>query len=324
MIVITGGAGFIGSVLAWKFNSIGRKDLILVDQHAKNSLKWKNVEKRQFEDYLEYDDFITKLERGIFSNRVHTIFHMGACSDTTEKNAEFLKTNNLEYSQRITRWCLDNKAYLCYASSAATYGDGSMGFSDQDKLTHKLSALNLYGQSKLDFDIWALRNGFEKKITGFRFFNVYGPNEYHKGHMRSLVDKGYEQISTTGKLKLFKSYKPEYVDGGQLRDFVYVKDVVDVMLWFYHEPHIKGIFNLGTGRAQSWNDLAQALFKAMNRASNVEYVDMPENIRGQYQYYTQADLLKFRSTGCPIEFQDVRAGVTDYVTRHLSLADPYL
>lgn len=324
MIVITGGAGFIGSVLAWKFNEIGENDLFIVDQKAEGSPKWNNVKNRRFVHYAESDDFLTRLERGDWNGKIRAIFHMGACSDTTEMDTAFLRRNNSEYSERLATWCLKNNAYLCYASSAATYGDGALGFSDDDKLTPHLKPLNPYGQSKLDFDNWVLQHGYEKKITGFRFFNVYGPNEYHKGAMRSLAHKGFEQIMSTGKLKLFKSYRKEYPDGGQKRDFVYVKDVVDAMLWFYQHPEHKGIFNLGSGKAQSWNDLADALFHACKKPKHIDYIDMPDSIKNQYQYFTEADLGKLRKTGCPVVFLNVMHGVMDYAHNYLAQKNPYL
>lgn len=324
MIVITGGAGFIGSVLAWKLNTLGRKDLILVDQKAEKSPKWVNVKKRAFEDYLESDAFISEVESGRLNGKVEALFHMGACSDTTEKDRKFLKENNTDYSRRLAEWSLKNNVYFAYASSAATYGAGEHGFSDDDALTPKLKPLNPYGQSKLDFDVWVLQNGLQKKLTGFRYFNVYGPNESHKGAMRSLAQKGFEQIRKDGKISLFRSYKPEVADGGQKRDFVYVKDVVDAMIWFQGHPEKKGIFNLGSGKAQSWNDLAAALFKAMGKPKQIEYVDMPESIRQQYQYFTEADLTKFHATGCPQVFRNLEAGVGDYVREHLSKPDPIL
>lgn len=324
MIVITGGAGFIGSVLAWKFNTLAKNELVIVDQKARNASKWKNIEKRKYEFYLESDEFLDRLEHKEFKGKIQAIFHMGACSDTTEMDREFLLKNNTEYTQHLANWCIQNGVYFAYASSAATYGNGEFGFNDDDKLTSKLKPLNPYGQSKLDFDDWAIKNNIHKMITGYRFFNVYGPNESHKGHMRSLVQKGYEQILKEGKLRLFKSYKPEYADGGQLRDFIYVKDTVDAMIWFYQNPKIKGIYNLGTGKAQSWNDLASALFKAMGKPKNIEYIDMPENLRNQYQYFTEADLTKLRATGCPTVFHNLEVSVKDYVHNHLSKKDAYL
>ncbi len=324
MIVITGGAGFIGSALVWKLNELSRKDLIIVDQNAKKSPKWNNIKNHSFDTYLESDEFIGRLEKKEFNGKIKAIFHMGACSDTTEMNKDFLRKNNSGYSERITGWAIQNKVYLCYASSAATYGDGSLGFSDDDALTPRLKPLNPYGQSKLDFDRWVLRNGYEKSITGFRFFNVYGPNEYHKGHMRSMIHKGFDQIRENGKIRLFKSYKKEYADGGQQRDFVYLKDAVDTMAWFYQNPQWKGIYNLGTGKAQSWNELADALFKACGKQKNIEYIEMPKNIKSRYQYFTQANMSKFGKTGCPVKFKDLEEGAKDYVQNYLLKPDPCL
>jgi ADP-L-glycero-D-manno-heptose 6-epimerase len=324
MIAITGAAGFIGSVLAWRLNQLGHKDLLLVDQKAKNSPKWNNVKKRQFDIYLESDEFIKGLESKQITAKIDAIFHLGACSDTTEMDRNYLRENNTEYSERLAQWALANGAYFAYASSAATYGDGEMGFSDDDMLTPKLSPLNPYGQSKLDFDRWVLNHHFQNKVTGFRYFNVYGPNEYHKGHMRSMVQKGFEQVMKEGKLRLFKSYRPEYPDGGQKRDFIYVKDTVEAMLWFYRNPKIKGIYNLGSGKAQSWNELAEAIFKACGKPKNIEYIEMPENLRNQYQYFTEADLKKLREVGCTTKFQALDGAVKDYVQTHLLQKDAYL
>ena len=324
MIVITGGAGFIGSVLVWKFNQMGRKDLLVVDQGAQGSFKWDNLKKLSYELYLESDVFLSCLRKGDFKKKITAILHMGACSDTTEMDTAFLKRNNSGYSERIAQWAVDNNIYLAYASSAATYGAGEQGFSDDDIKTPHLKPLNPYGQSKLDFDNWVLRHGFEKRITGFRFFNVYGPNEYHKGAMRSMVHKGFQQIMETGKIRLFKSYKNEYPDGGQKRDFIYAKDTVDAMIWFYENPRWKGIYNLGTENAQSWNELADALFKACGKPKNIEYIEMPDSIKNQYQYFTQADLVKLRKTGCPTLFRNLDGGVSDYVKNYLLKEDPYL
>ncbi len=324
MILITGAAGFIGSVLAWKLNKLGNKDLLLVDQAAKNSPKWKNLEKKNYSLYFEYDEFLRQLQDNEWKGKISAIFHLGACSDTTEMNRDFLRKNNTEYSKILAQWAIENRVYFAYASSAATYGDGKLGFSDADSLTQKFKPLNPYGQSKLDFDVWVLKHGYQNKITGFRYFNVYGPNEYHKGAMRSLAQKGFEQVQKEDKLKLFKSYRKEYPDGGQKRDFIYVKDVVDAMIWFYEHPNVHGIFNLGSGKAQSWNDLAHALFKACEKKVAIEYIDMPENLKNQYQYFTEADLTKLRRAGCPTVFRNLEAGVGDYVRSYLLQKDPIL
>ena len=324
MIVVTGGAGFIGSVLVWKLNALGHKDILVVDDRAENSPKWNNIKNHSFSLYLDSEPFINRLESGEWNGKISAIFHMGACSSTTEMDKEYLRRNNSGYSERIARWCLQNNVYLSYASSAATYGDGELGFSDEDLKTPSLKPLNPYGQSKLDFDMWVLKNGYEKKLTGFRFFNVYGPNEYHKGSMRSMVQKGFEQVQSEGKIRLFKSYKKEYADGGQMRDFVYVKDIVEAMIWFYQNPQVKGIYNLGAGKAQSWNELAHAIFKACGKKPMIEYVEMPESIKNQYQYFTEADLGKLRATGCPTHFSNLDQGVNDYVVNYLLKTDPYL
>ncbi len=321
MIAVTGAAGFIGSVLVARLNDMGHDDIVAVDQNAHQSPKWGNLSKKRYKLYLESGEFLERLEKGEFNGRLNTIFHLGACSDTTEKNADFLKKNNTEYSERVASWSVAQGAYLAYASSAATYGAGELGFSDNDALTPRLKPLNLYGQSKLAFDQWVLKNNLQTKITGFRFFNVYGPNEYHKGDMRSLVLKGFEQVQAAGKLRLFKSYKKEYSDGGQKRDFIYVKDAVEAVLWFHAHPDKKGIFNLGTGRAQTWNDLADALFKACGKPKTIEYIDMPDSIKNQYQYFTEADLTKLRKAGCPTVFHGLEESVRDYVSSYLSKQD---
>lgn len=324
MIVVTGAAGFIGSVLVWKLNGLGIRDIIAVDQKAENSPKWDNLKKKGFDSYYESDEFIERLEKKEFNGKITAIFHMGACSDTTETDLSFLRKNNSEYSERIARWCLENNATLSYASSAAVYGAGELGFSDEDGLAGQLKPLNPYGQSKLDFDRWVLGHGYQNRFVGFRFFNVYGPNEYHKGPMRSMVQKGFEQLRDTGKLRLFKSYKTEYPDGGQKRDFLYVKDAVDTLMWFYQNPKWKGIYNLGTGKAESWNELAKALFEACGKTPAIEYIEMPENIKNQYQYFTESVPDKLQKTGCPLRFHSLKSGVKDYVRNHLAKASPYL
>lgn len=324
MIVVTGGAGFIGSVLARRLNALGHRDLLIVDQGAKGTLREKNLSKIQHRTYCDSNSFISRLEGGVFDGQIDAIFHQGACSSTTEMDRAFLAENNTTYTRRLAEWCVARGIYFSYASSAATYGAGELGYSDADELTPRLKPLNPYGQSKLDFDNWAIQTGFHQKITGFRYFNVYGPNEYHKADMRSVVHKGFEQIRDTGGIRLFKSYKPEYPDGGQMRDFIYVKDVIEAVLWFWKNPSKKGILNLGTGHAQSWNDLADGLFAAMGKPRQIQYIEMPENLRGQYQYFTEADMGKLRAAGCPVTFRDLASGIDDYVKNHLNQHDPIL
>jgi ADP-L-glycero-D-manno-heptose 6-epimerase len=324
MIIVTGGAGFIGSVLVWKLNALGRKDILVVDHKAEGSPKWKNLKDREFSDYLEAGDFLEIVQKKGAVDGVEAVFHIGACTDTTEMDEEYLTRNNVEYSKAVTRWALEKKARLIYASSAATYGAGELGYSDQDGMTPRLKPLNPYGESKRQFDLWVLQKGLEKQIAGFKFFNVFGPNEYHKGHMRSVVHKGYGQIKQEGKIRLFKSYRPEYKDGEQLRDFVYVKDVVEALVWFWKDPGKNGIYNLGTGSAKSWNCLAQAIFSALGLETNIEYIDMPGNLRDQYQYHTQADLSKLRAAGYSEPFERFEDSVKDYVLNYLEKPDPYL
>ena len=262
MIVITGAAGFIGSCLAWKLNETGRRDLLLVDHDANQPPKIYNLKSRKFVDYLEKDAFARELGKGRWTQDIEAIFHLGACSDTLETDKEYLWENNVRYSQRLAEWAFKEGKRFLYASSAATYGDGSRGYSDDETKLPELEPLNLYGQSKHLFDVWVLENKLERKFVGFKFFNVFGPNEYHKAHMRSVVHKGYHEIKKEGKMRLFRSYKKEYADGEQKRDFIYVKDAVEVMMWFFEHP-VTGIFNLGRGKAETWNELARAMFAAL-------------------------------------------------------------
>ncbi|MBC8102658.1 MAG: ADP-glyceromanno-heptose 6-epimerase [Cytophagales bacterium] len=324
MIIVTGGAGFIGSALVWKLNAEGISDILVVDELGTDE-KWKNLVKRQFAEYQEKDPFLAAVEADSLPAKVEAIVHLGACSATTERNASYLITNNYQYTQTLARWAVGKGVRFIYASSAATYGDGALGFDDHDALIPKLQPLNMYGYSKQLFDLWAIRNGFDKQTAGVKFFNVYGPNEYHKDFMTSLVHKAYGQIQETGTLKLFRSEKPEYADGEQKRDFVYVKDCVDVLHWLLQNPSANGIFNLGSGKARSWNDLASAIFAAMDRERNIAYVDLPETLRGKYQYFTEATTHKLRALGCPMDFPNLEDRVADYVRGYLRREeDPYL
>lgn len=323
MIVVTGGVGFIGSAFVWKLNEEGIDDILIVDNLG-SSDKWKNLVKRRFNDYLHKESFLEMVLADKIPFPVEAIVHMGACSSTTERNAEYLMRNNYLYSRAVAVWAMKNEVRLIYASSAATYGDGSQGFSDDDSVTPALQPINMYGYSKQLFDMGVLKNGLEKKMAGIKFFNVFGPNEYHKGDMRSMIHKAFGQIQQSGRVKLFKSHKPEYTDGGQLRDFVYVKDCVNVLWWLYQNPGVVGIFNLGTGKARTWNDLAGAVFSAMGMQPQIEYFEMSEDIRGQYQYFTEARIEKLRAAGCPVEFHSLEESVRDYVSSHLRQKDPYL
>jgi ADP-L-glycero-D-manno-heptose 6-epimerase len=322
MIVVTGGAGFIGSAIVWKLNNMGVDRIVIVDALGKGD-KWKNLNGLRYEDFLHKDDFMALVLRRAVPFKVTAIIHMGACSSTTEKDADFLMYNNIHYSQELAKFCLESGARFIYASSAATYGDGSNGYTDDETALNSLRPLNMYGYSKHFFDLWIKRNGLIDKVAGVKFFNVYGPNEYHKGEMRSVIHKAFGQVLETGKVKLFKSYNTGYPDGGQKRDFIYVKDAVDMALYFLEHDERNGIYNIGTGRAQTWVELVSALFEAMGLPINIEFIDMPEEIRGKYQYFTEASLDKLREAGYDKPVMSVSEGVSDYVKNYL-LKDHYL
>jgi len=320
--IVTGGAGFIGSGFVWELNRMGTRDIIIVD-NLDCSEKWKNLVNLSFQDYEHKDTFLEVLEKDKLPG-VEAVIHLGACSSTTETNADYLIHNNLRYSQRLAAFCRKKRARFIYASSAATFGDGKAGFSDDPEQMERLKPMNMYGYSKHLFDLWLYRLGWINSVAGLKFFNVYGPNEYHKGEMQSVVRKAYFQIQETGKVKLFKSYHPDYAHGEQKRDFIYLKDCLKVMAWLVEHSEVNGIFNLGSGRADSWNNLAGAVFAALDLQPRIEYIDMPEAIRSKYQYYTRARMDRLCSAGCPVNFHSLRQGVKDYVQNHLALEDPYL
>ena len=323
MIVVTGGAGFIGSAFVWKLNQEGIDDIIIVDNLG-TSDKWKNLVNLRFVEYLHKDDFFQVLGADRLPFKPSVIIHLGACSSTTERDADYLWRNNYLYSCKIADWAIKSQARFIYASSAATYGDGSQGFSDTDALIPALRPINMYGYSKQIFDRWVLKRKAQERVAGIKFFNVFGPNEYHKGDMRSVVHKAFGQIRETGKVQLFKSGRPEYPDGGQMRDFVYVKDCVEVLWWLMQRDDVNGIFNLGTGQARSWNDLIRAVFAAMQREPKIDYIDMPSDLEQQYQYFTEAKMEKLKATGCPVAFRTLEDAVRDYVVQHLQEKDPHL
>jgi ADP-L-glycero-D-manno-heptose 6-epimerase len=311
-IIVTGGAGFIGSQLVAGLNRKGHTNITIVDALG-TGMKWKNLVGLQYENFIHKKEFLcTMAARGYFRD-VKAVFHMGACSATTELDADYLMTNNVHYSIALAEASLKAKARFIYASSAATYGLGEKGYSDDHRALSTLKPLNMYGYSKHLFDLWALRHKHLKDIVGLKFFNVFGPHEHHKESMRSMILKAFEQIQATGQVKLFKSTHPQYVDGGQMRDFVYVKDCVDVMLWLLDTPRVKGIFNLGTGTARTWNDLAAAVFAAMGKPHAITYIDMPQSLQGQYQDFTQADMTKLRAAGYRKPFTSLEAAVQDYI-----------
>ena len=323
MIIVTGGAGFIGSAFVWKLNQEGIDDIVIVDRLG-TSDKWKNLVNLRFVNYILKDEFYDLIYNDTLSFDVEAIIHMGACSSTTERDADYLWQNNFAYTGLLAEWALEHNIRFIYASSAATYGDGSLGFSDDHDKIKALKPINMYGYSKQVFDLRVLRESWENRIAGLKFFNVFGPNEYHKGDMASVVFKAFHQIKETGKVKLFKSYHPEYKDGGQMRDFVYIKDCIEVMWWLFNNKDVNGIFNLGTGKARTWNDLIRAVFDAMQLRTNIEYIEMPEALRDQYQYFTEAQMNKLKDAGCPVDFSSLEDSVRDYVVNYLQEDDPYL
>ncbi len=324
MLVVTGGGGFIGSVLAAALNEAGHDRLVIVDRFG-SSEKWRNIAKREFLDILPIDGLLPWLDR--YGGEVDTVFHLGANSSTFETDADAIIAGNLNYSIALWRWCAAAGKPLVYASSAATYGDGTAGFDDGVDLA-RLRPLNLYGWSKHAFDRWAAREAARghapPRWFGLKFFNVFGPNEYHKGEMRSLVAKNYARVAAGEAVRLFKSYRPDFADGGQLRDFVYVKDCVAALLHLWRQGRASGLYNIGSGRARSFADLIGALAAACGRAPRIEYVDMPEALRPTYQYFTEAPLGRLRAAGYDGQFTPLEAAVADFVAGYLARPDPYL
>lgn len=311
-IIVTGGAGFIGSAVVSRLNELGYDDILIVDSLDETD-KWKNLVPLRFADYIDAYDLMDDLDE--FKD-ADVVFHLGACSSTTETDADYMIRNNYQYTQDLARWSVKNDIRFIYASSAATYGDGSAGMDDGTDELNRLRPLNIYGYSKHLFDRFAALNGMFEKIVGLKYFNVFGPNESHKGDMRSLVNKAFEQINSTGTLQLFKSANPDYADGEFGRDFVYVKDAVEMTLHFL-ENDAGGLFNVGSGRMNTWNALADAIFKALDRPRSVEFIDMPEHLRDRYQYHTQADLTRIREAGYTAETTPLDSAVADYVRNYL-------
>ena len=313
MIVVTGAAGFIGSCIVAQLNRRGIKDLVLVDRWDPDGLMKKNLEGKAYAKFYDKCDFLQLILSDGISEDVQAVIHMGACSSTTGQDRAYYQRNNFEYSCHVARWALRKKSRLIYASSAATYGDGAKGYSDSIESIRTCKPLNYYGESKQKFDEWVLDNQLDDKVVGLKFFNVFGPNEYHKGDMRSVIAKAYEKVVSEGRMMLFKSYRSEYADGAQMRDFIYVKDVVDVVEFFLSKPGINGIYNVGTGHARTWNDVARALFAAAGRPADIEYIPMPEILRDKYQYFTEADMARLRKAGYTKPFTPLEDSVRDYV-----------
>ena len=315
MIIVTGAAGFIGSCLIAKLNSNNFNAIIAVDEFdtpAKN----KNLEGKNIQEFVHRDVFIEWLDKNF--EEVEFIFHIGAKTDTTEFDSDLLNRMNTQYTKDIWKRCIDYQIPVVYASSAATYGLGEYGYDDNEADIQNLKPLNPYGQSKQDFDVWALEQSKTPFFwAGLKFFNVYGPNEYHKGRMASVIWHAYNQINDTGGMKLFRSHNPDYIDGGQMRDFVYVKDVVNVCYWLMHHRKNSGIYNLGSGKARTFLDLTRATFKAMDITENISFIDTPVDIRDKYQYFTEANMNKLKSIGYDTPFYSLEEGVEDYVSNFL-------
>jgi ADP-L-glycero-D-manno-heptose 6-epimerase len=316
-VLVTGAAGFIGSALVHELNARGVTRIVVSD-HLGNDEKWRNLAPLVFEDYLPPDKLLGDLKKDAASHgKFQACFHLGACSSTTATDAAYVMENNFGFTRSLCRWALETGVRFIYASSAATYGDGSAGMDDKNENLRAFRPLNLYGYSKHLFDLYAQKQRILPKIVGLKYFNVFGPNEYHKGDMRSLVCKAYDQIVATGKIRLFKSYKPEYADGAQMRDFVYVKDAVAMTLHLAESSAAAGLYNIGAGVARTWNDLANSLFSALNIPASIEFIEMPESIRNQYQYYTCADISKLRSTNYKAPTTPLEDAVRDYAVNYL-------
>ena len=330
MIIVTGAAGFIGSAIVWQLNQLGRKDILISDK-LKTEEKWNNISKMNYYDWIDRDELFEFLETT--EMKIEAIVHMGACSATTEKDADFLMKNNYEYTKKLWNYCTDKQIKFIYASSAATYGDGDKGYDDTISLEEheNLRPLNKYGYSKKIFDVWALKQDKTPKLwAGLKFFNVYGPNEYHKGRMASMIFHAYNQYKESGEVKLFTSHKEGYRDGEQLRVCVYIKDITKViafMLGINNESiTIKnGIYNLGTGSARSFYDLARTTLESMGATKeDIKFTPMPEDLRGKYQYFTEAKMSKLKENGYKEEFYSLEEGIKDYVVNYLLNEDKYL
>lgn len=318
LIVVTGGAGLIGSGVIWGLNQRNLNNIWLVDEEVSSGPKEKNLKNLSFQKQTNPQDFRELVKRKSNElNHIQTVIHLGACSSTTESNEAFLNDNNLAYTEDLCLWSLSRKVRFVYASSAATYGDGSMGMDDSTEEIVKFQPLNLYGWSKQKFDLLAQENRWLDRIVGLKYFNVYGPNEEHKGNMRSVVSKAYEQITQTGEMSLFKSLRPDYGDGEQMRDFLYVKDAVNMTIWLTANNQANGLFNLGSGKARTWLDLGRSIFMALRKEPAIRFIDMPETLRDKYQYFTEANITKLKNAGYNSQLFDLEDAVCDYVRNYL-------
>ena len=323
MYIVTGAAGLIGSGVIWGLNQRGIDKIIAVDNLGESD-KWKNLRALKYAEYEEKEDFREMIQDHTFDNKkIDAIIHMGACSSTTERDAGYLIDNNYKYTQELAAFAVANGIRFIYASSCATYGDGSQGYLDDESKIEDLRPMNMYGYSKQMFDLWAKRTGLLSKITGLKFSNVYGSNEIHKEEMRSVVCRAYEQISESGKMALFKSYIDEYADGEQMRDFIYIKDAVDMILFLMDRPDTCGLYNIGSGRAETWNALVTAAFEAMDKPVNIEYIEMPDHLRDRYQYYTKTEMGKLQALGYNKEATSLKDAIADYIGNY-RLQDKFL
>jgi ADP-L-glycero-D-manno-heptose 6-epimerase len=316
-ILVTGGAGFIGSALVWELNRRGCENIIVADRLGSDE-KWRNLVPLRFADYIDGQDLLDRVSSNADSlGRFDVVLHLGACSATTEKDSDFLMRNNFDYTRQLCQWAMAQSARFVYASSAATYGDGSRGMDDKMEDIHLLRPLNMYGYSKHLFDLHARRNGWLRRLVGLKYFNVFGPNEDHKADMRSVVHKAFGQIRDTGRLQLFRSHRPDYRDGEQMRDFLYVKDAVNMTLHLAQAPLASGLYNLGCGVAHTWLQLAHAIFAALERPPQIDFIDMPETLRAKYQYHTCADTTRLRQAGYTAPMTPLADSVMDYVRNYL-------
>ncbi len=323
LYVVTGGAGFIGSAFIARLNQAGITNIVVVDALGSDT-KWKNLVKLQYAEFFHKDEFLQYIEDDFLPANVKALVHLGACSSTTESDADFLMDNNFKYTRSLATYCLEKNIRFIYASSAATYGLGEKGYDDDHLNLRELRPLNMYGYSKHLFDLWAYENGVIDQMAGIKFFNVFGPNEYHKGDMRSMVLKAYEQIKSAGKVNLFRSYRAEFKDGEQCRDFVYIKDCVDIMYWMIENPTVNGLYNLGSGKARTWVDLIRAVYSALGQDPQIEFIEMPDSLKGQYQYFTEANMQKLHSSGFETPLMSLEEGVKDYIGEYLESGDWYL
>ncbi|MFO7810897.1 MAG: ADP-glyceromanno-heptose 6-epimerase [Candidatus Delongbacteria bacterium] len=316
MILVTGGAGFIGSSIVWELNRRGVEDILIAD-HLGISEKWKNLRALKYTDYFEKNVLLEHIIFDSLPYGIDCIIHMGACSSTTETDCSYLAANNFEYTKVLAEYCSQKNIKMIYASSAATYGDGGSGFSDDHEKLNIYRPLNMYGYSKQMFDLFAEKKGLLSTITGIKFFNVYGPNEYHKGEMSSKIFKAFNEIKKYGSIKLFKSYNSTYADGESVRDFVYVKDCAKIVCDMIDKKNVSGIYNLGSGAARSWNDLAKAVFRSMELDESIEYFDMPPQLRDKYQYFTESDNSKLKKAGLNAFDHSLEEGIDDYIKNYL-------